>query len=521
MARKTTPSFILELPLVSTPKNERQALVRLECGRRLFNACLGEALRRLDLMRQSKAWQAARALPAGEPKSAKSKARAAAFKLVNEAHSFSSASISAFGTKCKNEAHWQKHLGAHETQRIAERTFQAAQEYSFGTRGRPRFKGKGRPLHSMEGKSAGSGLKWKREIGCLEWSGMILPALLPSSDQDKGGYVAEALDHRTKYARIIWRTIAGQRRWFVQLVQEGLAPRKYQTIPGAIVGMDVGPSVVAVYSDEAAALIPLCPEVNQPWAEMRRAQRAMDRSRRTTNPECYNANGTFKKGAKIKVRSTGYQELRSHLAETERVLEQRRKHSHGRLVNQILGLGNVVQTEKLSYKAFQKMFGRSSKVRALGALMAQIQRKAESAGGEFVDLNTWRLKLSQYDHLSNTYTKKKLSERWHVLGGAAAKESGSYPHGVIQRDLYSAFLAANAAKDAIHSCQVETTWPAAQSLLARAGWMKNQPSSIESLLKIAPALPAPEKVARERKPNVGHARNAVAERRESASPNGC
>lgn len=500
MKRNATPSFILELPLVITPRKERQALVRLECARRLYNACLGESLRRLDLMRQSKAWQAARNLPKG-------KVRTDAFRRINLDFSFTSASISSFGTRCKNEAHWQDHLGAHETQRVAERAFHACEEHGFGTRGRPRFKGKGRPLHSMEGKSSGSGLKWKRETGCLEWSGMILPAMLPNAQQDKNGYVAEAISHRTKYARVVWRLIAGKRRWFAQLVQEGLAPKKYQTIPGAIVGMDVGPSVVAVYSDEAAALVPLCPEVNQPWAELRRTQRAMDRSRRTTNPECYNTDSTFKKGAKITVRSAGYRKLNAHLAETERVLEQTRKRSHGRLVNQILGLGNVIQSEQLSYVAFQKCFGRSSKVRAVGALMAQLQRKAESAGGEVVDLNTWRLKLSQYDHLSNTYSKKKLSERWHVLGGAAASDAGGFPSGVIQRDIYSAFLAANVVgKDVIHSRQVDSAWPAAQSLLARAGWMQDQPSSIAGLLAIAPALPAPEKVARERKPAVIHRR---------------
>lgn len=98
------------------------------------------------------------------------------------------------------------------------------------------------------------------------------------------------------------------------------------------------------------------------------------------------------------MRSKHYQATRNELAEVEHVLEQTRKRSHGRLVNQILGRGNVVQSEQLSYVAFQKMFGRSTKVRAVGALMAQLQRKAESAGGEVVDLATWRLKLSQYDH---------------------------------------------------------------------------------------------------------------------------
>lgn len=505
MAKKSTPSFIVDLPLRVSEADDHEALVRLEFGRRLFNACLGEALRRLDLMRQSKDWQHARTLNRQSQK----KERNETFKRLNHQFGFTSASISAFGTNCKNEAHWQKRLGAHETQRIAERAFSAAQEYCFGIRGRPRFKGKNRPLHSMEGKSAGSGLCWNREIGAIEWTGLVLFAKLPSSSKDKYGYLAEAILHRTKYARVVWRTIKGKRRWFAQLVQEGLAPRKYKTIDGAIVGMDVGPSVVAVYSEQAVALVPLCPEVDQPWAESRVLQRTMDRSRRATNPECFNANGTYKKGAKIKVRSKHYVETQQKLAETERVLEQRRSRSHGHLVHQILGLGNVVQSEQLSYGAFQKCFGRSSKVRGVGALMSEVKRKAESAGGELVDLATWRLKLSQYDHLSNTYTKKPLKQRWHTLGDGS---------GVVQRDMYSAFLAAQAVKDVIHSCQVNSAWPVAQSLLARAGWMQDQPVSISGLLEVAPKLPAPERVARERMPVPSYAQDVVAARRELVSP---
>jgi hypothetical protein len=53
MARRGTPTFIVELPLVVSACDEREMLVRLELARQLSNACLGEALRQLDLMRES------------------------------------------------------------------------------------------------------------------------------------------------------------------------------------------------------------------------------------------------------------------------------------------------------------------------------------------------------------------------------------------------------------------------------------------------------------------------------------
>lgn len=96
------------------------------------------------------------------------------------------------------------------------------------------------------------------------------------------------------------------------------------------------------------------------------------------------------------MRSTAYQALRKDLAETERVLEKRRARSYGALANRILACGNVLQGEKLSHTAFQKSFGRSTKVRAAGSLMSKLRRKVERAGGALRDLDTWSLKLSQF-----------------------------------------------------------------------------------------------------------------------------
>ncbi len=66
-----------------------------------------------------------------------------------------------------------------------------------------------------------------------------------------------------------------------------------------------------------------------------------------------------------------------------------------------------------------------------------------------------RLKLSQYDHFTEVCTKQTLSERWHVLGDGS---------GVVQRDLYAAFLAFTVVKDendqqSIHPSFTAEVWP--------------------------------------------------------------
>jgi putative transposase len=73
MPRKHTASFILELPLKTDPGDERACAIILDAGRNIGNAVLGEGLRRLDLMRESRADRAARKMSRGEPRSPSAK----------------------------------------------------------------------------------------------------------------------------------------------------------------------------------------------------------------------------------------------------------------------------------------------------------------------------------------------------------------------------------------------------------------------------------------------------------------
>ncbi|MEO8838119.1 MAG: hypothetical protein ABI351_05360, partial [Herbaspirillum sp.] len=251
----------------------------MEAGRRLYNATLDETLRRHGLLKQSKAWQATRAIK-------DKKDRATEFKRLSKEAGFTPAAMITFARTCKNEAGWKDRLGSNVTQRIAEQVFLAMQQYAFGKRGRPRFKGANRPLHSLEATTNAANIIWKSATGCVSFGELTLAALLPSQLQDP--YLHQALAGRTKYCRVLWRNVRGKRRWFVQLMQEGKPPAKHAVAEGAIVGLDIGPSTIAVVGDDSASLVQFCETVTQPWKETRRLQRAMDRSKRTTNPQCFN-----------------------------------------------------------------------------------------------------------------------------------------------------------------------------------------------------------------------------------------
>jgi hypothetical protein len=58
---------VREVPLRVTSAQERTLLARLEAARQVYNACLGEARKRVRLVEQSKTFQHARTLSRDDP----------------------------------------------------------------------------------------------------------------------------------------------------------------------------------------------------------------------------------------------------------------------------------------------------------------------------------------------------------------------------------------------------------------------------------------------------------------------
>ena len=81
----------------------------------------------------------------------------------------------------------------------------------------------------------------------------------------------------------------------------------------------------------------------------------MDRSRRATNRNKYNADGTIKKGNKDKwIRSKRYWKRLFELREICRKLAAKRKLMHNHMANKVLAMGNEIYCETMNYKGLQK-----------------------------------------------------------------------------------------------------------------------------------------------------------------------
>ena len=460
MGQAKTPSFVTEMPLQVSPSQERVLLARLEAARQVYNACLGEGLKRLDLLRQSRLYQAARKMVRGKKGSQEAKARAGAFRQANAAVQFREYDLHAYAAQF-NHAWTGEHLDINTIQKLATRAFKAVQQYAFGRRGRPRFKGR-KQMDSIEGKSNAAGIRWRE--GAVEWLGLKLDAIISADDP----VVAHGLRSRVKYVRIVRRKLNGRHRFYVQLVCEGWPYHKVQNPVGeGIVGLDLGPSTIAAVGADSAFLEQFCAALEPRQKEIRRLQRQIDRQRRANNPDNYNPDGTIKRGPKRWCKSARQRRVEAKLAELHRKQAAHRKSLHGQMVNRVLRMGDTIQLEKLCYRAFQRRFGRSVGMRAPGTFVAHLKRKAESAGAEVVEFPTRTTRLSQICHNCGTVEQKPLSQRWHVC------DCGT----VAQRDLYSAFLATCVEGERLDAGRAQQAWPGADLLLQAALSHIKQPAN--------------------------------------------
>jgi hypothetical protein len=215
-----------------------------------------------------------------------------------------------------------------------------------------RFKGKAQ-LDSVEGKTHTSGIRWCGDR--VEWTGLVLPARIPPRDE----VVAHGLSCPVKYVRLARRKVGLRNRFYAQLVCEGRPYRKAQHPLGqGIVGLDLGPSTIAVVAEQEALLQPFCPEVSPNWRRLRRLERQLDRQRRANNPEHYDERGRIKKGRKRWKISKRQRKVQARRREVYRRLAATRKRSHGQLAHRVLALGSTFHLEQISYRAWQKQFGR-------------------------------------------------------------------------------------------------------------------------------------------------------------------
>ena len=323
----------------------------------------------------------------------------------------------------------------------------------------------------MEKEIAAATAKVKTSIGKgklhITYGDYTFPVTLRNPDTQTGWYQQEALKCGVKYCRIIRKWVSTKWKYYAQIVLEGYPPIKCDNngvakhpVKQGRVGIDIGTQTIAFSGKDVCDLRVLAPaaraQAKSLVNEIASTLRAMDRSRRATNPKYYNPDGTIKRlkrqhGQKQKRKwkySKRYYRLRAKLRNLYRKLADIRKMEHNILANELLTHGNEFVIEDMNYKALQKRsketkinsktgrahtkkrFGKSLSRCAPAMFISILGKKANRYGGSVIKVSTFETKASQFDHTDESYTKKKLSERMARL------RNGD----IVQRDLYSAFL---------------------------------------------------------------------------------
>ena len=446
-------NFIVQFPLRTEKYQEDILNKRFEIGRKIYNSLVTVSQKRYKEMIKMRKYRNLMSMLTGNKKSDKP-----ILKQIDQIRKeYGLTEYSLHADVKEMQKHFKKNVDSFTAQKIATTLWKSYDKLFYGNGKRVYYKKYG-DMNSLEGKSNSTGIRLVDEH--LIWNGLNIPVVIDWNNP----YEYQAMQSEISYCRIIRKFVRNKYKFYVQVVFKGTPPTKFNKETGEIkhslgegdVGLDIGTSTIAISSNTDVKLLILADKVQNIEDEKRRLSRKMERSRRATNPENYNEDGTIKKQGSKKViwnKSNHYVKYQNQLKELYRKQADVRKYQHECLANYIVSLGRNIYIEQMNFAGLQKKaaktekndsgkfkrkkrFGKSLANRAPAMLMTIINRKLACYELELIEINTFKAKASQFNHMTDEYHKKSLSQRWNDLNGIK-----------IQRDLYSAFLIMNISDD--------------------------------------------------------------------------
>ena len=266
-----------------------------------------------------------------------------------------------------------------------------------------------------------------------------------------------------KVLTVARRLVRGKYKYYLQMTIEGEKPQKGRKLGKGRVGIDLGPTTIAVSSNNTVSIDKLAAKCDNIEKDIQRLGRKIDRSRRTMNPDNFNPDGTVKRGVKLTWNNSArYKRLRQEMAELQRKQAAVRKAQHIERANALLCEGDTFIIENNPIKGWtaraketkvsektgkiqkKKRWGKSIHNHAPSMFVTILENKVKSLGGTVIKADV-KNAASQYDFTDGSFTKHKLEERGVTL-------SNGDTH---QRDMLAAFNLQHLIYDAEQSKQYD------------------------------------------------------------------
>ena len=442
-------TYTYTLKLKTNNKMKKELNKRLQKGAAVYSETLKELLNRERRLKRDPLYKQAYKLDKG-------KERNAILNELDKKYKLSKFESMAIASKKRKDLCLEAYIPAKVSEFLGDRAYLAFKKKHFVINNTSRVI-RPKMIDSLVSAS-GNGIRFANEkvyygvsTGKLKTHLLEIPVIYKNDE-----YEQEILRGKIVQNRILKKIQNGKEHFYLQLILKAeVAPRKYDTSDMfGNVGIDIGTSTVAISSYYETKLEELAPGINKKEKEIARLQRKLDRQRRANNPQNYNEDRTIVRGKKTWTYSKKYYQTKNKLRKIKTKQAERRTLAHKTLANEIVGLGDRFVVEQMSFAGLQKRsketkvnektnkiqskkrFGATIGHRAPATLISLIEQKCKSQGKTFIKADTKTVKASQFDHLTEEYTKHSLSTRVKFVGDDK-----------VQRDLYSAFLLAHVEDD--------------------------------------------------------------------------
>lgn len=238
-------------------------------------------------------------------------------------------------------------------------------------------------LRCLTAKKNSTGIRFSLDegnrIGTVKWQGLVFSIDLSKCTL----YEWQALQSDICYCAVKREKIKGKWKYYIQITLKGHVPDKFDKQTGELkrqlgkgnVGLYFTSTSLTVSTEDGVKIYSL--GIKSQDEKKSELLQKMDASRRATNPDNYNEDGTSKEKSEIKgwYFSKAYKKYRAELYEIYRKECEEKKLLQEIIANEVIASGDVFNCNKMDFKFLQRNLGKKIQSASPAMLKTTIERK--------------------------------------------------------------------------------------------------------------------------------------------------